>query len=194
MFLDACRGSLRSKPTKHEKISTKVYKVDNGASSNGHTATLKQFQLKVVGSSKYNKNISMLSDLLSIDQEKDEMKNIEIVDEELNDSASDNVNITSLIKVNDNYSHEEANFSYIFVNSDVYAVPDGGTKGGYLIRALKRVLSNPKISSQKNLSSIILSIRQQTQILAGTASMACVEDVNTIIYNVFFQRRKDSFS
>ena len=196
IFSDACRGSLRSKPTKPLKISHVQDKKVQKTNDNGGHGALKQFKLKVAGSAKYahNKNISMLNDLITINEEKQEIKEIEIVDEEFELKNSDDINTSILIKVNDNYYHEEANFCYIFANPDGYAVPDGGSKGGYLIRALKRVLSNEKISSQKNLSSIILSIREETQALAGTASMVCVEDVNTMIYNVFFQKRKASSS
>ena len=45
------------------------------------------------------------------------------------------------------FYHKEANFRFIYGNPEGYAVYDGGTKGGYLIRATKKVFLNDKYST-----------------------------------------------
>ena len=48
------------------------------------------------------------------------------------------------------------------------------------------MFSNDKIVKNNNLNDIIDKIRNKTQQLAGTQSMTCIEDVNSMMYKVFF--------
>ena len=91
-----------------------------------------------------------------------------------------------MIRINQKDYHPEANFRYIYGNPDGYVVPDS-TKGGYLIRATKKILSNSKISFELTLDEIVNKIRRETNSLAGKAAVSCVQDVSTMMYPVKFK-------
>ena len=94
-----------------------------------------------------------------------------------------------MIQINKDDYHEQANFRYIYGNPDGYVIADGGSKGGYLIRAIKRVLSNLDIVLNQNLNTIVDKIRSEVNTLVGKGAMAAVEDVNTMMYRVRFQKK-----
>ena len=91
---------------------------------------------------------------------------------------------------NQNYYHSEANFRYIYGNPEGYAVADGGSKGGYLIRSIKRTFTNLDVSLNKTLDTIVHKIRKQTKKLVGRGIAQCVEDVNTMTYEVVFEKKR----
>ena len=93
----------------------------------------------------------------------------------------------TILKNNISY-HAESNFRYVYGNPDGYTVPDGGSKGGYLIRAITDVFNTDHIVKGNDLNDIVDQIRTQTQELAGKHSLACVEDVNSMMYKVYFDK------
>ena len=132
----------------------------------------------------------MLNALLTMDKEKDDVKQMSDHDETITMHNDHDVNISTLMKMNDNVYHEQLNFCFVYATPDGYAIPDGGSKGGYLIRGLNKVFLNEKLSLNQNLDAIIIEIRNQTRILAGNGTMVCVEDVSTMNYKVLFAKRK----
>ena len=90
----------------------------------------------------------------------------------------------------DDWYHSQANFIYVYANPDGYATADGGTKGGYLIGAVKRVFSNLEISLNQTLNDIIQQIRAETKNNVQKGTLECVEVVDKMTYKVRFQKRK----
>ena len=104
-------------------------------------------------------------------------------------SDSDSINKSS-IEPEDAHYHTNANFRYVYGNPEGYAVADGGSKGGYLIRSIKRVFSNVDVlTNSQTLDTIVHQIRKQTKKLVGKGSVQCVEDVNTMTYEVVFEEK-----
>ena len=87
----------------------------------------------------------------------------------------------------------EQNCRYIFGNPAGYAVIDGGRKGGYLLRAFRRILCNKaRIFKYKwNLDEIIQRVRTQVNYLVGENSMQLIEDTNVMEYDIYFRERKN---
>ena len=161
IFVDACRGSLKSKPIQS-------IQEDNNSSGNNINGTMDVIDELATRGGKGNKNET---------QSTNSNKN--------NSNKNSDNNYTNKKK---NY-HVQANFRYIYGNPQGYAVFDGGLKGGYLVRSIKKIMMNEKISCNKNLDDIVKRIRIKTQELAGNASMECVEDVNTMGFSVFFEKK-----
>ena len=177
--LDCCRGKLRSKAIQGKNEESK-----ENSNDDINNIKFKQPKLSLARNLKIKNSVTT-----AIDEEKDSVSQNDNDDDNNNSS---NVNESSLMKINGNAYHEEANFRYIFANPNGYVTPDGGEKGGYLIRAVKKVFLNEKISLEKCLGDIIGDIRHQTQKLAGSKAMECVQDVNTMVYNkVYFKKKFD---
>ena len=84
--------------------------------------------------------------------------------------------------------HTEANCRFIYANPDGYAAVDGGSKGGYLIQAIKHVFMKKNEIENQSLDNIINQIRLKTRQLVGTGVMQNVEDVNHMNFNVYFKK------
>lgn len=94
-----------------------------------------------------------------------------------------------MIDINNMSYHVRANLMTVYANPDGYVAPDGGSKGGYLIRSVKDVFSKPQISAQQPLDDIIKKIRARAKTLAGKGVAQCVEIVSTMTYHVRFEKR-----
>ena len=151
-FVDACRGTMRSKPinvavTLHHKLQEFIV-APKGKYCNDNTKV--KFSNKKINNN-YNN---------SIDQPTETEINI----------------------------HQEANFFFVYANPDGYAAFDGGTKGGYLIRAIYKVFKKKEIIS-KNLDGIILHVAEKVKQLVGKQSMQHVQTVSNIHYRIKFRLR-----
>ena len=166
IFVDACRGSMKAQPinTVNLQIKATDHETDNKSNVNNDAKTN-----SITKITKENKSPAM------IDAKHVNDKNSEIT--------------KNMIRINDKYYHEQSNFRYIYGNPEGYSAPDGGSKGGYLIRGMKRVFSNTKISLNKNLDEIVNKIRNEVHILVGTGTQAAVEDVNTMTYKIMFEKK-----
>ena len=174
IFVDACRGSMRAKPIKPMQLAPNDDK--NQSSKNKKNIINKQNNINNSNIKPKNKKTQSIVNVPAIiDANKVNDKNGKI--------------LQNMIRIKDKYYHEQANFRYIYGNPDGYVIPDGGTKGGYLIRGIKRVFSNLDIALNKDLNQIVDKIRTQVNDLVGNGAMATVEDVNTMTYNVRFHKK-----
>ena len=106
-------------------------------------------------------------------------------------------------------TNEYSNFRYIFPSADGYSAAYGMSKGGYLGRAIKNVLTSKYVKNKyienknsKNLSinynykklqtidEMISQVRKESNRLIGKLGIIPVEDVNNSLYNVKLKRRK----
>ena len=87
-----------------------------------------------------------------------------------------------------NVFHTQANCRFIYANPEGYAAVDGGSKGGYLIQAIKHVFMKKNAIEKENLDSIINQIRFKTRELVGKGVMQNVEDVNHMNFDVYFKK------
>ena len=74
--------------------------------------------------------------------------------------------------------HNETNCRFVFAHADGYAAVDGGSKGGYLIQSIKHVFNKKNNNVNENLDSIVNQIRSKTRKLVGigTGIMQNVQD------------------
>ena len=91
---------------------------------------------------------------------------------------------------NDNNYVKDSYCRKIYANTNGYAAVDGGSKGGYLIRSLVKVISNPQAFEEHDLDGIIRLTRQLIENLIGQHAAQVLEDVNTLPDNVSFQSKK----
>ena len=174
IFVDACRGSMKSKPVTPVFVKkASLSALDSNITAVDTGAIEKAIYGLATRGRNYDYNVATV-DTMNVLKEKDK-KEKQVLRKE------------SIIYNNKAY-HIQANFRYIYGNPQGYAVFDGGLQGGYLIRSIKKVMLNTKMSLNKNLDDIISRIRSKTQEMAGKVSMECVEDVNTLGYKVFFAK------
>ena len=83
--------------------------------------------------------------------------------------------------------HAQANCRFIYANPEGYAALDGGSKGGYLIRATKCVFLKKEIEKQ-SLDNIVNQIRMKTRKMVGKGTMENVQDVNQMNFDVYFTK------
>ena len=203
IFVDACRGSIRSQPieTLSKKTNSNNYNANTTNDNNHHGLDSKtnSQDLDIQGEIENKLNGDFASALADIGVSRDTHSENKVVlgsqydDEKKRDEAIDNDDHDkmkeNMIKIEGNWYHSQANFRYIYANPEGYAASDGGIQGGYLIRAIKRVFSNHEISCKQNLNDIIHLIRCVTKEMSGKGTVECVEDVSTMTYKVVFQKR-----
>ena len=81
--------------------------------------------------------------------------------------------------------------SFSHKNTVGFKVPDGGIRGGYLIRAVRRVFDNLlKKSLDKNLDQIVNNIRDEVRELVAQGTQAAVDDVNTMAHKIKFSKKE----
>ena len=176
IFADACRGGMKSKPIatiNRKSNDIDIHETENIKDTSQHVDEEKsEYQVK------RTENLKKLTILQN---------------NNWNDSVSKQMNpyITNKNKYknDNNVYHSQANFMFIYPNPDGYAAADGGNKGGYLIRSVKRVFSNLEISLNQTLNEMIHQIRAQTKSMAGKGTLECVQVVDTMTYKVMFEKR-----
>ena len=190
-IIDACRGGMRSKPIKSKKNATKMVSTKNNGIDKNVAAEL---ELKIedqdleTNDDDINKQQAVRGNtniIAGINQKKNLNKNEKSRVGKMNIISNKNKGMTSQADAS-KYYHQEANFRYIYGNPEGFAVFDGGIKGGYLIRATKKVFVNAKFIKQKRLNDIVDEIRNQVQKLAGKVSMENVQDINNMNFPVEF--------
>ena len=77
----------------------------------------------------------------------------------------------------------------VYANPEGYAATDGDIKGGYLVRAMKRVFSDLTVSLNQTLDEIVVKIRTEATKMAGKGAVQCAESVSTMTYQVVFDKR-----
>ena len=107
----------------------------------------------------------------------------------VNNNENEKTKINNNNKDNNTGMHLEANFRYIYGNPEGFAVFDGGEKGGYLIRSVKKVLTQP-IALKTNLDEIVPLISIKVNQLTGRQSMQLVQDISNTQYRIKFEKRK----
>ena len=172
IFVDTCRGQPR---TKHVKT---IENVDKN----------KQNEMKT--------NVKMVKYTNLTFPQKCEKKKHDVVNTEMKSESKCESQLESQSEskeTNENVFekeyHKGANFHFIYGNPNGLAVADGGSKGGYLIRGVKRVFSNTDISLSSTFDECVRQIRAVTKDMAGTGTAQCVENVSTMTYNVVFKKR-----
>ena len=163
-FVDACRGDMRTKRFKNHNTNDKI---NNNNNNDEKKAEFDDSKINIVY--KGNDRVS------KADVENGKTKKKQD-DEKNNDSNS---------YLKDSHCRK------IFANTSGYAAVDGGVKGGYLIRSVIKVVSNPQSFRDYDLDGIVRLTRQLLENLIGSYAAQVVEDVNTMPYRVKFQHKQE---
>ena len=171
-MLDACRGNMLAKPIIPAKKEV-------------------QFQDDKIGKDSTKLNVNNVTSTAIINIQENDCKNqmVAVLSGECKnaDIHQNYHHAYDHDQPTESFYHPRANFMIVFANPEGYAASDGGDKGGYLIRAMKRVLSNiPSHNRKHNLEDSIVKIRIHAAQMAGLGSIQCVEHVSTMTYNVSF--------
>ena len=84
----------------------------------------------------------------------------------------------------------ETHVRKIFGNVDGYAVVDGTTKGGYLVRSITKAMAKDDIFFGKDLDGIVKQARQIEETLMGPMAAQIIDDHDTIPYEIWFEQRR----
>ena len=167
IFVDACRGRARSKPIAPIKLN-----INSGEKKEQEKEEKENEKDKVNCITKSDNAIQSNTNDSVIPQRKQATNT--------NDNNNDR----------DDWYHSQENFIHIYSNPEGYAAADGGTKGGYLIRSVKRVFSNLEVSLNQTLNDIIVQIRAEAKEMAGKGALECVQVVDTMTSKIVFEKRK----
>ena len=211
-FIDACRGSMKSRikintnVTPSEKTCIKVnapnqqsnMEIELDLYENIHTVNVGTDSITVPPTARsMESNIAAKCDHETPQLEK-VLKNVDHgtfrgvqnhnVDEKQSTDAKINIDSNKLRCVTplQQLFHTEANCRIIYANPEGYAAVDAGSKGGYLIQAVKHVFNKTSAIENENLDSIVNQIRFKTRQLVGNGMMENVEDVNRMNFSVYF--------
>ena len=180
-IVDSCRGMMRQKP-----IASKTYG-ENNEEGKSKNQTNKQTVL--------TEELKNNDDTMVTTKKKDKEGEInETKESEGNNSNTLNVTnnvdhkpkLVDVVDTKNKLYHPRSNLMIIYANPDGYAALDGGSKGGYLIRAVKNVFSSEEISLNQTLDDMVVKIRNQAREAAGTAVAQMVERLSTMTYHVRF--------
>ena len=126
VVVDACRGSMKAKLVTTLKLETDENKMND------------IIGMKAMNNKNMNNNNNDNTDNTKTGIFEKDGKGTYSVVIDAKDVNDKNGDISkNMIRINDKYYHEGANFRYIYGNPEGFAVPDGGSKGGYLIRGIK---------------------------------------------------------
>ena len=188
MFIDACRGQMISKVN-----VAPIANINSKNSNNTATTTYASLKTKLkLLSLKSLNNIDVTNDNDNTDDKNDENKqNTVFKDNESNVSQKkENCNQNGIKSQLEKTYHKEGNYRFIYANIDGYAVVEGGTRGGYLIRAIRSVFGNVDHILSSNLDEIVHQINEQAKQRVGTSILVQqVEDVNRMDGIVTFQKK-----
>lgn len=138
-FVDACRGSMRSKAIKGSKNSN-----DHVTNPMSKISELKD-ETPITRNPQSKTATKMKQHFTSFKKDTNGQEQQQ-----------------EIIRKDDVYYHKEANFCCIYANPDGYAAFDGGRKGGYLIRSIERIFLQLSIT-EKNLDRIILELKNEAK-------------------------------
>ena len=164
VFIDACRGKMRAKPIVPDQRDMFMHENNNDIHS--------------VEESKNTLDDHDGMNTSGIQMNDDKYGKFGMF-RDGNESNSAKNDIAS-------FYHPRANFMVVYANPDGYVAGDGGFKGGYLIRAIKRVFSNVTVSLNDTLDDLVAKVRLQAKQMAGMGAVQCVEHVSTMTYKVSF--------
>ena len=196
-FIDACRGEMRSPPIQvtyylHKKLKQIIIARKSKDNTEAKSAEKKnnaenqKNNNNKSGANGSNNDSSSNNDekkQVIIDNESAEKKDID-VDIDITDMKAELEEIRTNV-------HREANFCFLYANPDGYKAFDGGTKGGYLIRAIYRTYIKKEITS-KYLNDIFRQIGTKVEEMTGRQSMEHVQMVSNVHYKIQFKPRKES--
>ena len=180
-FVDACRGSMGAKPIIPDKME-----MGNIDESKTHEKDA------LITEAKATDNVADATDVESVGIQPDSGNQDEKDDKIVQNSYVPQQHSTKendLIEINQQFYHPRANFMIVYANPEGYAATDGDIKGGYLVRAMKRVFSDLTVSLNQTLDEIVVKIRTEATKMAGKGAVQCAESVSTMTYQVVFDKR-----
>ena len=108
---------------------------------------------------------------------------IEYLNLDINDKSMKTKDILKLIKY---YNVINGDFYKIYSNTIGNATPDGGERGGYLIRSFTKVLNNDVIflDKESDLKHLVNQTRYDIYQSTGKGYAQCVEERNTLLFPI----------